>query len=87
MVPDDLLLIGFDLRKDPDLTHNVEITAMELVVTFKAGETIHTEIAKKYALEEINQLAEGCGFEVVKNLFDNSEYFTDSIWKSRIDDK
>ncbi|MDO1450337.1 L-histidine N(alpha)-methyltransferase [Rhodocytophaga aerolata] len=48
---------------------------------FKAWETIHMENSRKFTLEEIEELADFCGYEVEMNLFDSKQYFTDSIWK------
>jgi uncharacterized SAM-dependent methyltransferase len=48
---------------------------------FKAWETIHMENSRKFTLEEIQELASFCGYEVEMNLLDDKNYFTDSIWK------
>jgi dimethylhistidine N-methyltransferase len=47
---------------------------------FELGECIHTEVSKKYTLDEIRSIAKECGFTMVDNLFDCKHYFTDSIW-------
>ena len=135
---DDLLLVGFDLKKDPatilaayndrrgvtrdfnlnlltrlnrelganfDLTkfihapiynpsngmtesflvstENQEVYIKELDQTFifEAWEAIHTEISKKYGLQEIERLAESIGFSVVEHFLDDKKYFVDTIWK------
>lgn len=59
----------------------VYIEAFGRSFDFKAWETIHMENSRKFTLEEINELAAFCGFEVERNLFDNKQYFTDSIWR------
>lgn len=138
--PDDLFLIGFDLKKDPavikaayndkegvtaefnlnlldrinremgadfnraNFTHapaynettgearsyikslvqqEVHIKHLNQSFKFKAGELIHTEISRKYTLEQIAQLASASGFEVVNNFTDSRNYFVDSVWKPK----
>ena len=136
---DDLLLVGFDLKKDPatilaayndrrgvtrdfnlnllirlnrelganfDLskfihapiynpsngmtesflvsteTQDVHFKELEETFHFEAWEAIHTEISKKYGLQEIERLAKSVGFSVVEHFFDNKKYFVDTIWKA-----
>ncbi|MEQ8471876.1 MAG: L-histidine N(alpha)-methyltransferase [Marinoscillum sp.] len=59
----------------------VNIKKLDLQVRFKVWEPIFMEVSKKYDLEEINILAQNCGFRVVENLFDADKMFTDSIWE------
>lgn len=59
----------------------VQIGALEKTYTFRSGETIQTEISKKYDKEEIAMLADEAGFTVVKNFFDCKEYFVDTLWQ------
>lgn len=141
MHPGDLLLTGFDLKKDPEtilaayndqtgitrefnynllhrinrelganfnisrfehapaynketgeatsslvslIEQEVDIPALNLKVHFRKGEPIHTEISRKYSLPEISELAIITGFELVENLFDERNYFTDSLWRKNI---
>ncbi len=49
----------------------------------KQWEYIHTEISKKYSLEEIEALAAAAGFDVKHNLLDCRHYFVDSVWSPR----
>lgn len=134
--PNDLLLIGFDLKKDPEVilnayndkkgvtksfninlldrinneldanfdtskfihypiynpltgttksflvsTANQTVEIMDSAIHFEAWEAIHTEVSQKYSLGDIQNLAKESGFSVVKNFFDNREYFVDSVWK------
>ncbi|MBZ9731622.1 L-histidine N(alpha)-methyltransferase [Salegentibacter sp. JZCK2] len=138
MHKEDLLTIGFDLKKDPDIILNayndksgvtkefnlnllnrintelganfnlnsfehsprydiekgearsaliskknqmVEIPTLKISVSLKKGEPIHTEISRKFSLQDIKGLAEVSGYEIVENLMDSKNYFTDSIWK------
>lgn len=141
MKPEDLLLIGFDLKKDPQIIkaayddssgvtaqfninilqrinrelganfdlqqyehapsydatsgeaksyikskvdQSVNIPGLQTQIHFKKDELLHTEISKKYSMEEIHEIADECGFEVKENLMDDREYFTDSLWKLKI---
>ncbi|GAB3661796.1 L-histidine N(alpha)-methyltransferase [Echinicola sediminis] len=136
----DLMLIGFDLKKDPELilsayddangvtrdfnlnilsrinkelggnfdlnnfkhwpvynpvtgecksylvstvAQEISISALNRTFTFKKAEAIHTEISKKYDPEEICELAEACGFEVLRDFEDDQGFFTDSLWIKR----
>ena len=49
---------------------------------FAAHETIFMEISQKYHLPVIEQIALASGFEIVRNFFDESCYFADSLWKA-----
>ena len=59
----------------------IEISSIDLRVKIKKGESIHTEISRKYDLKQIESLAAASGFVVVENLMDSRRYFTDSVWK------
>jgi L-histidine Nalpha-methyltransferase len=58
----------------------VRIDALDMSFQFSQWEPIHTEVSKKYSLQEVRQLAEENGFSVKKNLFDEKENFVDSVW-------
>jgi L-histidine N-alpha-methyltransferase len=134
----DLILIGFDLKKDLDILYNayndsagvtkefnfnvldrinknlggdfkrdqfqhqglynVVTGAMEsyLISTvaqkvtieelgksfdFKSWEPMHMEYSYKYQQSDIEELAEGSGFEIVNGFTDEKGYFVDSLWK------
>jgi len=62
------------------IQQEVYISALELSIQFDAWEYIHTEISKKYTIPEIEQLAHSCGFEVEEHLYDQDQYFVNSIW-------
>jgi len=136
--PGDLLMIGVDLKKDPEIIKNayndphgitaafnlnllhrmnreldadfnieqfkhvavydeptgemlsyiqslkdqtVVLKALDQSVSFSEGETIHTEISKKYSLSELELLAERCNYRVVHHFLDNKQYFTDTVWE------
>ena len=59
----------------------VSIPALNMKVHFRKRESIHTEISRKYSLPEIAGLAATTGFELVENLYDDRNYFTDSVWR------
>ncbi len=141
MHPRDILFIGFDLKKDPDVIlkaykdphghtsafnlnllqrinnelnanfklqyfrHNevyesqsgtarsflislikqeIEIRDVNQIISFKEGETIFMEMSQKYDMEMIDSLAAKSGFEIVRNFFDDRQYFVNSIWKLKI---
>lgn len=50
-------------------------------INFKIDETIFMEISQKYSLEQINKIAQECGFTSVAHFFDTKKYFVDVIWK------
>lgn len=61
----------------------VYIDELKLEVNFKKDEPIYTEVSKKYSLEELENLAVGEGFEVVKHFLDSNEYFSDTLWRKK----
>ncbi len=58
----------------------VRIDALDLEVSFAAGEEIHTEDSYKYSLEEIATLAEDSGFRVDTQWLDTEERFSLSLF-------
>lgn len=44
-------------------------------------EPIHTEISRKFTVEDIHHLSNACGFDVVADFFDMNHYFCCSLWK------
>ena len=50
-------------------------------VDFDAHETIDMEISTKYSIEQINNMAELCGFESVEHFYDSKQWFVDALWK------
>ncbi|MFN3405068.1 MAG: L-histidine N(alpha)-methyltransferase [Cytophagaceae bacterium] len=136
----DLLLIGFDLKKDPrmilkaykdrlgitdkfqlnilhrmrnELKADVDISLFEYFpeynpvsgevnsyifskkdteiylpfrdakIKLNAYEPIHTEVSRKFSLQEITELAKVCGFNVSGNFLDGKQYFADSLWEKK----
>lgn len=59
----------------------VQMPTLNKEFHFKAWEGMQTEHSYKYAMPEIEALAQDNGFEIVEHLFDSKKYFVDSIWK------
>ena len=60
---------------------SVTIEKLNKTFHFDEGETIHTEISRKYTPAEINLLAELSGFEQIENFSDPKNRFVDVLWK------
>ncbi len=61
--------------------HVVVINDLDLEVAFYPNEAIFTEISQKYDLEMIGRYASESGFEIIKNYFDQKNYFVNSLWE------
>lgn len=48
---------------------------------FEANELIHTELSKKYSIEDIRQIAKKSGYTLKQNFFDSRKLFADSLWE------
>lgn len=59
----------------------VRIPAIEKEIHFGKWEAVFTEMSQKYDLDLIHELAEGAGFDVEKNYYDNQQYFVNTLWK------
>jgi dimethylhistidine N-methyltransferase len=137
MKPDDLLIIGFDLKKDPEIIlkayndphgytaafnlnllqrindeldaefdlnsfyhqetydplsgtaksyliskkkQQVNIEKLKQVIWFEIDESIFMEMSQKYDPDMIKMLAEKSGFSIVRNYFDQRQFFVNSLW-------
>lgn len=60
---------------------NVHLKKLDTIFGFEQNELIWTELSKKYAPEEIEQLAKTTGFKVNQHFLDCKHYFTDSLWE------
>ena len=58
----------------------VQIGALDLPVSFEAGEIIHTEISRKFTRAQIEQLAQRSGFSVAGWFTDSRGYFADVLF-------
>tara|TARA_R110002096_G_scaffold74101_1_gene175533 strand:+ start:62145 stop:63110 length:966 start_codon:yes stop_codon:yes gene_type:complete len=65
------------------MDQSVEIKSLAKTFHFEAWETIQVEISKKYHPEEISELAQKSGFEMIKNFSDSKSYFVDSLWRRK----
>lgn len=71
-------------------THDVEmhlealadqiVRFADFAVSFRAGETIHTESSHKYSIAELDRLAETCDLRTVEHWVDTEGYFASSLW-------
>lgn len=59
----------------------IRIKKLNRQFQFKNGEGMQTEHSYKYTIEEIENLARGNGFKIIKHLFDANRHYVDSIWK------
>lgn len=62
-------------------TEDQEVRIGENKINFKKGEEIFMEISQKFKVEEVNELAEKAGFEMIHNFFDQKKWFMDALWK------
>jgi len=60
---------------------SVNLASQNKTIHFNENEMIHTEISKKYSLEELDSLAAHLDFEVIYHFLDSKEYFTDTLWR------
>ncbi|MEM9024563.1 MAG: L-histidine N(alpha)-methyltransferase, partial [Bacteroidota bacterium] len=59
----------------------VSLKALDMMVSFNNGEAIHTEISRKFSLEQVESLARRAGFRVRQHFFDCKHYYVDSLWQ------
>ncbi len=59
----------------------VFIEAINTSFSFDAWEAIHTEVSQKYNLHQIEDMASQAGFRCLEHLFDENNYYVDSIWE------
>lgn len=58
----------------------VKLTAVDLMVSFKAHEAIFMEVSQKYSPEEVLHLAKQSGFKETNRFLDHNKWFQDSLW-------
>jgi dimethylhistidine N-methyltransferase len=61
----------------------VTVKALNRVFKFNKNELIHTELSKKYSLDDIAKLAEASGYDLDNYILDSNEYFAECILKKR----
>ncbi len=59
-----------------------QVTIAGQTFCFDLWEAIHTEISKKYSIDEIHELASATGFKIKSDLKDSNHFFVDSIWET-----
>lgn len=59
----------------------VHINALDQTFQFKNGETIWTELSKKYTVSELNDMAVKEGLTPIASFLDKNEYFSDSLFE------
>lgn len=59
----------------------VRVDDLDETFIFSDGECIHTEISRKYTLEQIEDLFKGSGFNLVKHFLDKKHYYVDTLAK------
>ena len=62
----------------------VGLKALNRTIKFEYDELIWTELSKKYALDELHNLAKQTGFNLNSNFLDCKHYFTDSLWEKHV---
>ena len=63
------------------INQEVPVNSLNIKIILEEGETIHTEISRKYHIKDIEKLAIDTGFEISRHFFDEKKYFVDSLWK------
>ena len=63
------------------LPQTVHIGAGNVDIQFGRGETIHTEVSRKFLIPEIEKLAVDAGFVVVEHFFDCRHYYVNTLIK------
>jgi L-histidine Nalpha-methyltransferase len=65
-----------------NIKQTVYLATLDTFIYFEAGETIHTEISRKYSIEDIQIIAQKAGFTTVKTFTDAQKYFADMVLES-----
>lgn len=61
----------------------VTIKATGSTYSFRDNEPVHMEISRKYRIDQIEDLAQRTGFEVLEHFTDSRNYFVDSLWEKK----
>ena len=59
----------------------VNVGVLDQIYKFETGEVIHTEISRKFRVEDIETYFKSAGFEVVEHFYDCKHYFVDTLVK------
>ena len=60
---------------------SVRFEELDFEVSFETGECIHTEISRKYSVNQLNDMAQECGFITSKNFYDSKNYYVNTMWE------
>jgi dimethylhistidine N-methyltransferase len=63
------------------IDHQVMLARLGQTVSFKAGETIHTENSYKYSVEEVRQLGRRVNLHLQRTWFDSQQYFLLALFR------
>lgn len=58
----------------------VTLRGLDLTVTFRAGEKVHTENSHKYTIEGLRQMAATTGFKLERSWFDEANLFSSNLF-------
>lgn len=61
----------------------VTIAATGHTYSFRDNEPVHMEISRKYRIDQIEDLAQRTGFEVLEHFTDSKRYFVDTLWEKK----
>lgn len=65
------------------LSQRVPIVKIEQAISFRKGETIHTESSYKYTMEELRDLAYRANLVLCRTWFDDRRYFAVALFRPR----
>ena len=65
------------------VAQRIAINGVEQVVSFAAGETIHTENSCKYTVDEVRELGRQANLELCRQWFDRQRYFLLALFRPR----
>lgn len=65
------------------IDQKVHLKKLNLSVEFKSKERIHTEISRKFTMNDIDELAYKSGFHIINNYHSLENEFTDSLWQKQ----
>jgi uncharacterized SAM-dependent methyltransferase len=63
------------------IDHQVTLAKLGQTVSFRAGETIHTENSYKYAVEEVRHLGRRVNLHLQRTWFDSRQYFLLALFR------
>jgi L-histidine Nalpha-methyltransferase len=63
------------------IDHQVTLARLGQTVSFRAGETIHTENSYKYSVEEVRQLGRRVNLHLQRTWFDSQQYFLLALFR------